>query len=57
MKAKRLCEICGARVTNWNPKVTTCGPFCTEAKHKSRTHKHQMRLEANKPSPFHTHKP
>jgi hypothetical protein len=46
----RTCEICGGRVTNINPKVTTCGPICTEAKRKGRTHKHQMRVEADKPS-------
>jgi hypothetical protein len=44
----RTCEICGARVTNINPKVTTCGPICTEAKNSGRTHKHQMRREAEK---------
>jgi hypothetical protein len=44
----RLCEICGARVRNLNPRVTTCGQICTEAKRKGRTRKHQMRLEANK---------
>lgn len=47
---KRTCEICGARVENLNPDVTTCGPICTEAKHKGRTHKHQMRIEAERAS-------
>lgn len=56
-KKARLCEICGALVRNINPKVTTCGPICTEAKHKGRTHKHQMRLEANRSDPKHTSKP
>lgn len=51
---KRLCEICGARVRNINPKVTTCGPICTEAKNKGRTHKHQMRLEAKRDDPRYT---
>lgn len=53
----RLCEICGAKVRNLNPKVTTCGPIGTEAKHKGRTHKHQMRLEANRSDPKHRSKP
>ncbi len=28
----RGCEICGAKVTNLNPKTTTCDPICTRAK-------------------------
>ncbi len=53
----RLCIICGAKVRNLNPKVNTCGPICTEAKHKGRTHKHQMRLEADRSDPNYTSKP
>lgn len=34
MSFHRLCCICGARVTNENPKTTTCSPFCTDAKRK-----------------------
>jgi hypothetical protein len=28
----RKCIICGARVTNLNPKTNTCDPMCTRAK-------------------------
>lgn len=48
----RTCEICGALVTNINPKVTTCGPICTRAKHAGRTLKHQMRREAERVSDY-----
>jgi len=29
---KRLCIVCGARVTNSNPKANTCDPICTFAR-------------------------
>jgi len=38
----RPCEVCGAQVTNTNPKCTTCGPICTKAKKNGRTLKEQM---------------
>jgi hypothetical protein len=40
------CVICGARVRNPNQKVTTCSPFCTDAKKKGLTYAQAHELEA-----------
>jgi hypothetical protein len=45
MKGNRLCEICGARVANLNPKTTTCGPVCTRAKHNGLTRALQIKRD------------
>jgi hypothetical protein len=38
----RRCVICGARVRNINPKVNTCDPICTKAKHNGLTRAQQF---------------
>jgi len=37
----RICVVCGARVRNHNPKVTTCDPVCTAARNAGRTRTEQ----------------
>lgn len=44
------CVICGARVTNINPKATTCSTFCTEAKRKGLTYAEAHELAAREAS-------
>lgn len=39
----RLCVVCGARVTNINPKTMTCDSICTDAKKNNRTRAEQIR--------------
>lgn len=41
----RKCVVCGARVTNRNPKTTTCDPTCTNAKHAGWTREKQISHE------------
>jgi len=41
----RKCEICGAKVTNINPKCTTCDPVCTRAKHNGIDRVRQIALD------------
>lgn len=45
---KRKCEVCGARVRNWNNSVTTCDPTCNKAKHSGRTRAQQFAFEMDK---------
>ena len=37
----RLCVVCGARVTNTNPKVSTCDAVCGRARRAGRTRAQQ----------------
>ncbi len=46
-KTKRLCVVCGARVTNKNPKVRTCDAICTIAKDGKITRERAARILAN----------
>lgn len=41
----RKCEVCGARLRNWNTFVTTCDTTCTKAKRGHRTRAAQFQLE------------
>ena len=41
----RLCAMCGARVTNLNPKCNTCDPICTRAKHNSVNRQQQVEID------------
>jgi len=41
----RKCIICGARVTNINPRSNTCDPVCTRAKHNEVDRPTQIRLD------------
>jgi hypothetical protein len=49
----RACEVCGARVTNMNPRTTTCDPICTRAKKAHRTRSQQIHHEESLPYPEH----
>lgn len=40
----RICIICGARVTNQNPKANTCDTICTFARDHSLTRERAQRL-------------
>ena len=41
----RLCQICGARVRNLNPRVTTCDGLCTRAKKNGVSYSDQVILD------------
>lgn len=41
----KTCKVCGARVTNFNPKSNTCDSICTRAKHSGLTRGQQMRQD------------
>lgn len=52
----RRCIICGARVTNMNPKANTCSTLCTKAKHAGLTHQQMIEKIAYKErEPFPEH--
>lgn len=38
----RLCIVCGARVTNQNPKANTCDNVCTRAKYHGLSRESQL---------------
>jgi hypothetical protein len=41
----RPCEICGARVTNMNPKTTTCSSVCKRAKRNGLSRELQVKRD------------
>lgn len=43
--SKRACVVCGARVTNLNPKCVTCDPTCTRARKNGKTREQQFQVE------------
>jgi hypothetical protein len=51
-EVKRLCEVCGARVTNINPAVTTCDTICTRARNVGWSRERQLRYESRHKEPM-----
>lgn len=43
--APRVCEVCGARVRNFNPRTTTCDPICTRARDNGFTREQQIKRD------------
>lgn len=50
-KPPRLCVICGARVTNINPKTVTCSRACQIAKDHNISRQRALRLLDDQPTP------